>query len=282
MTKFIASGTILNSRYDFPPDRTITSIHPTPQTPKTRIAPRCRIQLSRHDINLFIDDDSITFYQLKENSEQNRFDIDINAILYYITFKTFINYNIVTFATYTSDEIEKSRLVHEVRFAISKIIEKTRMENQKKYIWYESEPCEIVLQQKSIEDFLDAADGTLLYAISYYLLGSRTQQYFLVEFYKCLETIHNFFGRDKYMEDSLKPYGFRKDEYKKVKKYANDASKPLSIGRHAPQLNVPIKHIDTKWLFDDPKGRSVFDFSQSVCRKMIEAYIQFQLAKKAL
>ena len=65
-----------------------------------------------------------------------------------------------------------------------------------------------------------------------------------------------------------------------LNRYANDTLNPISIGRHPPDIRATIHHINTKWLFDDPKGKEIFNHGQKVCRTAIEAYKNYLLTEK--
>ena len=216
---------------------------------------------------LVFDDNKVSVKQCEDQQMNDQ------AIIYYLIYKTFLNYNCLL------PEKESTALTPEVdavSFNLHRYTTKYHEEDDKTFSYIGTEPCKLVLNKKDITDYLLAIDETILYAMCYYLLGCNTQRYFLVEFYKCLEVIKNCFGDEKKMTETLKPHGFIKKTYKQAKKLANDRMKPLSIARHAPPKGVFVQNIDTKWLFDDPAGREAFKAGEKACRNIIDSYLQFR------
>ena len=194
------------------------------------------------------------------------------AVVYYLIYKTFLNYNCLS---PEKESTEFTPEVNTVSFKLHRYITKHVEENSKSISYIDTEPCEIVLNKKDITDYLMVIDETIFNAICYYLLGCDTQRYFLIEFYKCLEVIKSHFGNETKMIDALKPHGFLRQVYKEAKKLANDRVRPLSIARHAPLKGTPVQSIDTKWLFSDPAGRKAFETGEKACRNIIDSYLQF-------
>jgi hypothetical protein len=253
-----ADRTILNSEFDFPFDRTIVSFPAEDVVPKSRIAERAKMTIFDGELALLFDDDKVAIRQYGKQQWNEQ------AIVYYLIYKTFIYYNCLM---PENESTEVAPEVDKVAFQLHRYVTKI-----------DTEPCEIVLNKKDIADYLTVLDLTMAYAIIYYILGCNTQQYFLVEFYKCLEVIKNHFGKEKKMKESLKPHGFVESVYKDTKKLANDRIKPLSISRHAPPKDVSVCNVDTKWLFSDPMGKKAFETGEKACRNIIDAYLQFRIA----
>ena len=272
-----ANGSILNSTYDLPSDRRIITIPESPGRKKTLITPPCKMVYPEYGINLIFDDNAILF------SGYPSCDIDsnmINMFVMIVSYKTFLNYMIWSARQIEPDEILEIPNVETVRLTMEKIIEKQRKEDGRIYVWHESEPHEMVIDKKAISEYLEAKNNALFYAMYYYLKGTYTQEYFLVEFYKCLEVIKRELSGEKMMKKKLGIHGFNISDYKKLNRYANDTLNPISIGRHPPDIRATVDHIDTKWLFDDPKGKEVFDLGQKACRTAIEAYKNHLLTEK--
>jgi hypothetical protein len=266
-----ASRTILTAKYSFPFDRCIVSFPPDETHPKSRIADCSRMILARYGVTLGFDDDSL--WITVDDSHNVRW---FSSLVNYVSYKTFIWYNILM----PSDEPEyppATADASQVIFHLAKIVEKQKCIDGKMAMWHEDEPCELVLPKQDVEDYLQAIDLPLEYAIYYYLMGCNTSMYFLFEFYKCLEVIENQLGGEKNMLKILPRYGLDPVLHKDVKKISNHQRKPLSIGRHAPQPGVPVIHVDTKWLFDNPRGRKTFEDGEDACRNVIECYIKYRL-----
>lgn len=260
-----ANRTILNSAFDLPPDRTITSFPPQDTSHKSRIAPRSKMSLLNGDLTLIFDDTKVCF------RGSDNWTLDIRAVVYYLAYRTFLNCNCLMFE---EEGPQNTPEVDEVAFNLHRYVKKFVERNGDHVAYMDTEPCEIVLKRKDIEDYLAVIDQTAWCAICYYLLGCQTQRYFLVEFYKCLEVVKNHFGNEKTMKEVLEPHGFLSSAYRKVKKLANDRMKPLSIARHAPPKGISVQSIDTKWLFDDPIGRTVFEAGERACRNIVDAYLK--------
>lgn len=259
-----ANRTILNSVFELPPDRTMTSFPPQDATHKSRIAPRSKMSLLNGELTLIFDDDKVCFRE----SDARR--PDSIAIVYYLIYRTFLYYNDLMFE---EESTQNTPEVDEVAFKLHHYVTKHVERNGDNVAYIDTEPCEIILNREDIEGYLTVLDQTVWYAICYYLLGCQTQRYFLVEFYKCLEVIRNHFGNEKTMKKELRPHGFLANAYNQVKKLANNR---LSIARHAPRKGISVQSIDTKWLFDNPIGRRTFEAGEKACRNIIDAYLKFR------
>jgi hypothetical protein len=227
--------------------------------------------LGQYGVTLGFDDNSL--WVANDDRYTGR---ELSSLVNYVSYRTFICYNILM----SSDEPDyptASADVSQVVFHLAKIVEKQERINGKIATWHEDEPYELVLTKQDIADYLRAADLTLVYAIYYYLMGCNTSMYFLVEFYKCLEVIEEQLGGESRLLKNLKQFGLDPALHKNVKGLANDQRKPLSIGRHAPYPGVPMIPVDTKWLFDDPGGRKMFEAGEEACRSVIECYIRYRI-----
>jgi hypothetical protein len=99
----------------------------------------------------------------------------------------------------------------------------------------------------------------------------------LVEFYKAVESIRHTFDSESDFLQLLRPYGVTKGSYKRFTKECNDMlSAPLDIGRHAPKPDAPVYTVDLRnLLVDDTRSFKVFESATVLCRKVIDAYIEF-------
>lgn len=267
-----ASGTILTAKYSFPSDRCIVSFPPDETRPKSRIADCSRMILSQYGVTLGFDDDSL--WVTNDDRHAGR---DLSSLVNYVSYKTFVCYNILTPSgepEYPPDAADASQVV----FHLAKIVEKQTHSNAKIITWHEDEPCELVLTKQDVVDYLQAIDPALAYAIYYYLKGCNTSRYFLVEFYKCLEVIQEQLRGEGVRLKKLARFGLNAALYKTVKGLADDQKREtLSIGRHAPYPGVALIPVDTKWLFDDPRGRKAFEAGEEACRNVIESYIRYRI-----
>ena len=271
-----ACGTIFTAKYSFPSDRCVVSFPPIETRPKSRIADCSRMILGQYGVSLGFDDNSL--WVTNDDRHAGR---DLSSLVNYVSYKTFILYNILM----PSDEPEyppAAADVSQVVFHLAKIVEKQKLINGRIAMWHEDEPCELVLTKQEVADYLRVADLTLAYAIYYYLMGSNTSRYFLIEFYKCLEVIEKQLGHEKGLLKCLPRFGLDPALHKKVKRLADDEREPLSIGRHAPDPGIPMIPVDTKWLFDDPRGRKTFEAGEEACRSVIECYIRYRVDSNRL
>jgi len=269
-----ADRTILNSEFDFPFDRRIVTFPSEDVVPKSRIAERSKMTIFDGELAFLFDDNKVAIRQYGKQQWNDQ------VIVYYLIYKTFLYYNCLIPEDESTEVFPE---VDKVAFQLHRYATKYVERDGNTIPYIDTEPCEIVLNKKDIADYLTVLDHTMAHAIIYYILGCNTQQYFLVEFYKCLEVIKNHFGNEKKMnekkmKESLKPHGFVESIYNDTKKLANDRMKPLSISRHAPPKNVSVLNVDTKWLFNDPMGKKSFETGEKACRNIIDAYLQFRIA----
>lgn len=259
-----ASGVILNSEFDFPPDRRIM-ISPSSKNDDPN---RSKMTFFDGKIEIVFDDNNISINQSGDHQ------LGQQIIVYYLSYKTFLNYNCLS---PTKKSSKPAPEIDTLSFNLHRYVTKYTEEDGKTYSHTATEPCEVKLDKKDIADFLMMHDMTVMYAICYYLLGCETQQYFLIEFYKCLEVIKNHFKKEKKMKKALSPHGFDIKTYDKARESGNHQREPLSIGRHAPKKGIPVHSINTKWLFSDPKGKEVFRIGEKACRNIIDSYIKFRI-----
>lgn len=266
-----ASRVILNSVFDLPPDRNIISIPPKEEdnTNKSKITERSKMTIFNGKIAIIFDDNKVSVRQYGD------LQLDERMIVYYLIYKTYLHYNCLMPEEESTEVVQE---VDSVAFKLHRYVMKYVEEDGETMSYIDTEPCEIVLNKKDITDYLTVVDGTISYAICYYLLGCDTQRYFLIEFYKCLEVIKSHFDDEREMIDALKPHGFLRQVFKDAMKLSNDRRKPLSIGRHAPYKETSIQSIDTKWLFSNPTGRKAFETGEKACRNIVDSYLQFHMA----
>lgn len=270
-----ASGTILNPYYEFPCDRTTDIVRiggePEKAVPKPKIVEPCRITFPNYGLVLLFNDTTIIF----------RFDTDergrqlLDPLLSYISFESFLNYNISSATVISDADINQLPEVERILFNLGRIVRKEAQTATGRSFWYDCEPCQLVVEKKEIGDFLDIINIPLFAAIYYYLTGCANSEYFLIEFYKSIEAIRNYFKNEDTMKQKLKPFGFNTTDFKKLKKYANDELEPLNIGRHAPKRYDKLVFVNVKRLLVEPKSKEVYEESTRICRAMIEIFIRY-------
>lgn len=266
-----ANSTITNLSFQFPFDRMISSTFESKDKPeKSIIVEPCKITFPKLGLCLLFNDTKVCFF-----SSENRGGV-FGMLDYFLQYKTYMNYNLYSFPS--SDSVEILNIapeVSEVSFHLDKLVKKEITDGKIKGFYHDTEDCVLTVEKQSIDDFLLVLNQSLCYAICYYLIGCVNAQYFLIEYYKCVEVIANFFGNQMALREKLEPHGFVFSDYEKLKKYANDEQKPLSIGRHAPQKDVELIRVDVKRLFDHPQSKEIFHISSNACRNMIDAFVQY-------
>jgi hypothetical protein len=273
--RFKATGNIFNPWYELP------VVHATVSGPglanasieRLEITPPCRVELANYNLRLFFQNDEIVFIFMDDSSHL------IYPILYFLTYRTFINYNIVLPATNQLDESAFNK-VDNISFKVLRIIrvETERQEGDKiiKGYNYTEEDEWLVVGVDSLTQYLHVLNPALYYALTFFLIGCDNLRYFLVEFYKAVEAIKNVFSGENEFLKSLKPYGVTRNKFKEFGKVCNDMRlAPLDIGRHAPMPDAPLYALDLRNLLVEPRSREVFESSTVFCRQVIEAYMAF-------
>ncbi len=267
-----ASGSILNPWYDLP-----VSLRGTwEDAPENRpqITPPCRIDLRPLGIDLFFRHDEMAFFFTDDRPGPRYL---INPIQYFVCYRTFINYNLIGFATNRAD-YDGLGECDRVRFRVEQIVRVERPDPAGPGLLFHHEGREAWLEiaTASIKEYLRVLNPTVYYALAFYLIGCQNPRYFLVEFYKSIEVITNSFGGQDALLDALKPHGVTKTSFKEFGKVANDMRlAPLDIGRHAPVPGAPVYTVDLRHLLVEPRSREVFESATVFCRQLIDAYIAY-------
>lgn len=219
---------------------------------------------------LFIDDQLVVFHSPEDVDAFHSY-----SLLYFLSYRSRVRYNMIV----PPGKIEFPKTLsptQEIVFSVEKLTLKEREETLfgelHRIQSQEVEPFTITVLKSGIERHLRKATKELHLAITYFLIGCENLQYFLIEFYKAIETIKLSFGSELDLLKALKPYGLSRMDYEVVKKYANDQREPLSIGRHAPQPGTDIRVIDTRQLLTEPLSKKVWTESVCATRRVIDAY----------
>ena len=139
-------------------------------------------------------------------------------------------------------------------------------------VWnYETEPCTVTVTRQELEDLLTFWTPQLHFALAYYLIGCENPRYFLIEFYKAVESIENALGGERKAIASLEPYGVTGAVFRKLKRDANDQSRPFDIGRHSPK-GTDLRVVDIRRMLSEPQSHQVYSESVSAVRQVIDAY----------
>ncbi len=214
------------------------------------ITPRSRIDLGELGISLCFHADEIVFDFSNAQDEARYF---ITPIQYFICYRTFINYNIMSVVG----------AFDSATFPLVEAVEFRRVESTE------------VISQNAIASYLRVLNEPLHYAIAFYLIGCENLRYFLMEYYKAVEVIENELGGERQCLDVLGCHGVDRAAVKEFKAICNDMRRaPLDIGRHAPARNAPLYSVDLRNLLGQPKSRDVFERATLACRQVIDGYLK--------
>lgn len=285
MVQFIfsvkASSTILNPYFCFPSDRIVKLYPPLEEkfevTKKNLIVEPCKISLPRYRLIIMFNDDEIIFFKHSNKKISQKYYDLIHSLLSFIIFKTFMHYNLYSHSTSNKLNalLEEVPDLDIIKFNLGKIVKKEVGGKLEKGFYYDVEPYSLLLKKQDIEDFLSVLNINLNLAIYYYLNGCYNIRYFLIDYYKSIEAIRNYFKNEKVMKEKLRPYNLNWKNYNKLKRYANDTTRTLNIGRHAPKKGEVLYVVDVKRLLEDPKSKEIFEESSRICRGMIDIFIRY-------
>lgn len=272
-----ASGAVFNPWYDLPriyiasSDPSIISRNNNPP-----ITPICRVELKAHGLTLFFRHDRIIFVGKSEKAYNT-----INPLLCFFAYRTFINYNIY-WSTVEFPDPDQFPELDPIPFTLDRVV---RVETEAliegkpvKTLHHEGRKESREVSVESIATFLKILNQPLYSALLFYLRGCSNPMYFLVEYYKAIETIVDAYGGQKKFFGALRPHGITKTRHSEFGKFSNDKQlAPVDIGRHAPVPGASVHSFDVRTMFYDPRSREIFEKSTSFCRDVIDAYV-FELS----
>jgi len=241
----------------------------------SKIVELCKLSLPNYGMQLVFEDKSVTFCVNPETEQKDVGNLFVEPLVRYLIFSTYLNYNLVAGPKFSRSNLNTIPCTDTIIIKLSRFSERT---NDKGSI-IKVLPAELYLKKESVEDYLNIINLELYLAISYYLIGCQNIEYFLIEFYKSVEIIKNYFGNEKIFKSCLEPFGLDYVAYKKFKRLANDKRNPLNIGRHAPKKDTMLSFIDVKNLISEPKSKQVFEESTHVCRDLINIFIHYLKAE---
>ena len=209
----------------------------------------------------------------------------VNPIRYFLTYQTFINYNLIGPATHLLDNSAFDE-VDRIRFKVERIVrvetERQKRDRAIKRFYHTGKDEWLEIAVGSIAQYLRILNPTLYYALAFYLIGCDNPRYFLIEFYKAVEVIRLVFGSENEFLNSLRPHGVEKRKFKEFGKVCDDMRlAPLDIGRHAPMPGAPLYSVDLRNLLVEPRSREVLESSTVLCRQVIDAYMAFLIQQAA-
>jgi hypothetical protein len=252
-----ATGTILNPWFMLPLQSYSIDFADVTNR-RTPTATRCRVELKEQCLRLFFQDDEVVFVFTGETMAPRYL---VNPLRYFLTYQTFINYNLLAPATVPRDDSAFDEVSH-IRFRVQRIVDAQTGKDE-----------EVELEVSRIRQFLRVLNPTLYYAIASYLVGCDNPRYFLVDYYKAIEVIKNKLGGEGQFLELLRPYGVTSTGFKEFGKISNDArSAPWDIGRHAPMPGVPVYSVDLRNLLGEPRTREILESSTVFCRQVIDGY----------
>ena len=235
----------------------------------------CKLSLPNYGMQLVFEDKSVTFCINPETEQKDVGNPLVDPLVRYLIFSTYLNYNLVAGPKFSRSNLNSIPCTDIIKFKVRRFSQRTNDKGPVTKVL----PAELYLKKESVEDYLSVINWELYLAISYYLIGCQNIEYFLIEFYKSVEIIKNFFGNQKIFKTCLEPFGLDYMAYKRFKRVANDVRNPLNIGRHAPKKDTILSFIDVKNIISEPKSKQVFEESTHVCRDLISVFIRYLKAE---
>ena len=142
-----------------------------------------------------------------------------------MSYKTFISYSLFGPFWNPSGE-ERFEKVDAIRFKIQRIfhVETERPEGEKiiRGFYHERREECLEIAVRDLIQYLNILNPTLYYATAFYLIGCENPRYFLVEFYKAIESVRHAFDSESDFLQLLGPYGVTKRNYKEFRGRCND------------------------------------------------------------
>jgi hypothetical protein len=241
----------------------------------SKIVELCKLSLPNYGMLLVFEDKSVTFCINSETEKKNVGNPLVDPLVRYLIFSTYLNYNLVGGPKFSRSNLNAIPGTDRIKFKVGRLFQRTNGKGSVIKVL----PAVLHLKKESVEDYLSVINWELYLAISYYLIGCQNIEYFLIEFYKSVEIIKNYFGNEKIFKSCLEPFGLDYIAYKRFKRLANDERNPLYIGRHAPKKDTMLSFIDVKNLISEPKSKQVFEESTHVCRDLISIFIHYLKAE---
>ncbi len=227
-----------------------------------------------HAITLFVEDEA--------KHREGKYGW-LNHLVNFIVYQSRVRYN--EYCNWLEDEEESFRACEEAGATVVFNLERRGPGGIKKIgdVWVSmgTEPCRLEVERALFDDFHKLIDRSLAIAITYFLLGCENPRYFLVEYYKSVEVLSNEFGEEAKMLAALSPYGLSKQMFKTLTRHANNALKPISFGRHAPNKNAYVLDLDIRSLMHpETIQHELFAESTKICRAAIDAYVTYLRARR--
>ena len=269
---FSASSTIINPYFEV--YYNLESLSPNFKK-DSKIVELCKLSLPNYGMQLVFEDKSVTFCINPETEQNDVGNPLVDPLVRYLIFSTYLNYNLVAGPKFSISNLNAIPCTDIIKFKVRRFSQRTNDKGPVTKVL----PAELYLKKESVEDYLSVINWELYLAISYYLIGCQNIEYFLIEFYKSVEIIKNFFENQKILKTCLEPFGLDYMAYKRFKRVANDVRNPLNIGRHAPKKDTILSFIDVKNIISEPKSKQVFEESTHVCRDLISVFIRYLKAE---
>ena len=218
---------------------------------------------------MFFAKDTITFVGAKPETDRL-----VQPVLSFIAYSTFIHYNVWWPTSKIPSSAEYS-VMDPVPFSLERII---RVERESvidgkavRTMHFEGRRENRELTVSAVSTFLTILNKPLYASLVFYLRGCANPMYFLMDYYKAVESVVRAYGTQKLFFEKLRPYGITRGRHSDFAKVAN--ADPVDIGRHAPEFGAAIHSFDIKTMMYDPRWREIFENSTTYCRDVIAGYI---------
>lgn len=264
-----ADATIFNVEYCFPD-------HGLNDADGPSIVETCRLTLDQLGVAVLFADNSITTFVEDEQRLKDGSYEWLDHLVNYIIYKSRVNYRCYcnAFAEEVSTFVTCSEIDRALTFNLERLTAEQGIKKVgDRYVALGSEPCRLEIDRAEFDCFHKLIDRGLAVAITYFLVASENPLYFLVEYYKCLETVKRELGGERALLDLLQPHGFTQEMYKSLTRDANDHRTPIAFGRHAPRKGTHVIGIDLHSLQRPTMQRDLFGKATGICRACIDAYV---------
>ena len=163
------------------------------------IVETCKLTLDRLGVALLFRKNAITTFVADEQRlREGRYGW-LDHLVNFIIYKSRVNYCV--YCNWFADDASSFDTCSEVHRVVTFKLERLTGEQGIKkvgdrFVCLGSEPYRLEIERAEFDNFDKLIDRSLAVAITYFLVASENPQYFLVEYYKCLEVIKHEFGSE--------------------------------------------------------------------------------------
>lgn len=202
----------------------------------------------------------------------------------YVSFRTFVDYSTTGVDTLDPNTINL-KPVDFVTFRVNRLVRREIDHHvagrHRTGIVVNAKEAMLTVRTIDLSNYLRVLDRPLYDSIYFYLTGCRNTRYFLVDYYKAVEAIRSELGGDRGMITSLGRFGIRREAYGSFQALCNSGTDGrIDIARHAPKRGAAPRTLDLEYLLVAPDSLAAFAKATIFCRRVIESYIAYKLARQ--